>query len=483
MTRVLPPLRISSAASLLLAFALPAQVQVVAGPGPPSDMLEKQLGQGGDEFVLFDVGYAAYHVRTCVEMVWVILEGDRLKALHALLPQLSGVLAGSDDPHARRAAHVADVAAALAGIEVKLDGDETAERDTVVSGRVAPSRFVPETKDVDWRIATPIGAYGNKKMGEDKGQLFRVSVYLRECLLAMPAPMRGQWDAATERCDKDVRDRLAAVDVTWRKLFGDPVTPAMAGVPGRYSWRDVVRIAATTAGSPWLALLEAHSEVDAKPDVSVRDAFVHATHVLATETSTDPLLAAMPMDLWHAKWRDTADWLYLGLREVDVLGEPASAHELTTRPTVLIEPLPASFAALRELDRASLLVLAGCGGEEFAKEREAKWWPDLLAELDAQTRGAAPDPGRQVRLLDVLLQQFDAVDMLAGTESNLDGIAGALRRAGPFLVRVPIRWRGETKHALALRMYVEHAPTPGKWTEPPWGRELHAGAPAPAKAR
>ena len=140
---------------------------------------------------------------------------------------------------------------------------------------------------------------------------------------------------------------------------------------------------------------------------------------------------------------------------------------------------------MRELDRASRRLL-GTLREGFAKETEAKWWPDLLAELDAQTRGAGPDEGRQSRLLDVLIQGFAEEDHLTSTESHLDGIAGALCRAGPFLVRVPIRWHDETKHALALRMYVEHAATPGAWTEPPWGRDLHAGAQAkdqPAKAR
>jgi hypothetical protein len=148
---------------------------------------------------------------------------------------------------------------------------------------------------------------------------------------------------------------------------------------------------------------------------------------------------------------------------------------LRSRPPVVIEPLPASFAALRELDRALCRIRPTRLPPRLVERRtEAEWWTDLLAELDAQTRGADPDPQRQQRLFQVLLRQFDAADMLAGTESHLDGIAGSLRRAGPFLVRVPIRWHGETKHALALRMFVEHAAKPGAWAGPPWGCELHS---------
>jgi hypothetical protein len=462
--------------ALLAVAALPAQVEVLAGPGPPSHLLETRIAKGIDDFVLFDVGCAAYGLLTELQGTWRLLEGERAAALRDVLPQLAGALAGSAAPDARRAAHVARVAAALLGDEAELDQDEKAERETVLSGRRASSHFVPETREVEWRIAVPSGGYANANVGEELPQLFRASVYLRECLLAMPAPMRGDWNEALERCGKEQRDRLFAVGMEWFALFGKPDTPIMSGVPGRYRLRDVERLAATDAASPWLALLDAHREVDAEPDASVRDALLHATHVLATETSTDPLLAAMPMDRWQAKWRDTADWLYVGLREVDVLLAPFGGRLLRSQPTVVIEPLPASFAALRELDRALCRIRLTRLPSRVAQHSEAEWWQDLLAELDVQTRGADPDAERQQRLFTVLLRQFVASDMLAGTESNLGGIQGALRRAGPFLVRVPIRWRGETKHALALRMYVEHAPTPGKWTGPPWGRELNSTA-------
>jgi len=67
------------------------------------------------------------------------------------------------------------------------------------------------------------------------------------------------------------------------------------------------------------------------------------------------------------------------------------------------------------------------------------------------------------RLREHLLTAFGGADDGLETAMQIECMRGHVRRAVPQLVRVPIVWRGETKKALALRLFVEQQGPEGRW--------------------
>src|SRR5262252_9857439 len=76
--------------SVLLAVAsLPAQVEVLAGPGSPSSLLRTRLAKEHDEFVLLDTGCVVYELVIALQFQVSFLEHDRARALADVLPQIA----------------------------------------------------------------------------------------------------------------------------------------------------------------------------------------------------------------------------------------------------------------------------------------------------------------------------------------------------------------------------------------------------------
>lgn len=208
------------------------------------------------------------------------------------------------------------------------------------------------------------------------------------------------------------------------------------------------------------------------PD-DLRARLMVVAHELATETPDDPLLQALGRDRWRSKWLEEANYTYLALRETDPLTYVIDSPPEATRPRLLVEPLPRTLAALREAAAASERVrktFSDPGTEP--QQGMVQLVEDLQAILAAQQAGADPDAERLDRSWQALQRWFVAEDPREGAIASLEGIEGGIRREGVFLVRVPIRWQGQDKTALAFRLYAMHQEPDGTWQLPPWGPEL-----------
>jgi hypothetical protein len=143
--------------------------------------------------------------------------------------------------------------------------------------------------------------------------------------------------------------------------------------------------------------------------------------------------------------------------------------------------VPHAWRALRRL--ASLcagLSKALTGSEGFYNEEAIEGAIEALA---VQSRGEALDEKVEESLRHLLLWGFEDGGPVSAVP--IEGVQGALRRVHVALVRLPIRWKGEARTALAVRLVVEHEASAGRWEPPPWGIGLQAvgGAAASGKSK
>lgn len=436
----------------------PPAIEVVGRARVPSPALLEQVKKGEDEFLLFDVGYGVREAVVHLHEEWGWCEGERADGLLALLAAMQERWAAGRDGEVTATTNVAAVAHALllpAALRDELPPAQQAELREVEGGAAGTLRFAAGSPAVDWREARPRGGYASAWDDGEMAGLFRATVYLRAYLARWPAATSAIWRDSAAACRAaGVAPELAMVEAALPILFG--ATMGEHGLPAPapsvdLAWLRAHKDERATVHDKLAALFAA---VPMSKPAAMSDGVLRLCHVLACAAATDPLFGAMPAEQWRAKWVGAGSFAYVGLREVDSLMRCVGRELLRKPPQVVIEPLPEVWEALRWLERRHD-DLRTVRHPETDWHEHGSWVDPVLEALAIQQRGEDLPQKLHDRLREMLLWSFDAPDLLLGTTTELEGVAAPVRRAEPQLVRVPIRWRGETKKALALRLSVE----------------------------
>ena len=462
-----------------------AAVEVVGPAAVPSFALLAQLKKGEDELVLFDVGYGVRKAVVQLHERWGHVEGERADGLRELLVAMRERWAGATDPDGQRAARVAAVAQGLllgAAFRDPLPDPFGLELAEVEAGGAGTLRFLEVATPADWSDAVPRGGYAprHEAAPSDLAGLFRATVYLQCYFAAWPCAATTAWREQAAACRRSgAAPELTFVEKVLPILFGVGSSDGMPqpGVAADLAW---LRAQAQT-GLAHDVLPQLFAAVPMPAPASIADGVLRLCHELAGARPDAALFTALAPEQWQAKWRDAAAFAYVGLREVDPLMRCVGRERLPSA-RVVIEPLPRVWEALRWLARRSRDYWAVRSPDHDWHEG-ATWVDSVLEVLARQQRGEQVPPELEASLLRMLLESFDEPDTLAGTISHVDGVRTPLRRADPHFVRVPIRWRGEVKQALALRLYVEQQDAAGRWHGPPWGLALQVPAATSAPAQ
>lgn len=457
----------------------PPQVVVVAGPGEPGQLLRENLLAA--DFLFYDIALLVGEELRGLHRVWDRVETARLFALTRLLEHFLAESPGAKDPATVRNRSIANVARALLLHDSDvarhlLTADEQAEFDPVLAGTAGSLRFVPGNPSMDWSRSRPAGANALRPV------LFRATIYLRTCLDAMPADQRSAWDTQMNAENGTSLDRAREVDAAFASLFG-PLEktwgPGLGGASTRPD-RELLRDLRSLDGSPWKKLQSALGLPPPATPPSLCSAWLEVLHELATESPDDAMLQPLGLPWWRTKWLDCAQWGYVGLREIDALSDVGGVPDAPARPRLLVEPLPRTLRALERYDALRREFPALAGDDRDRKPPALPPGNPLLDVLEAQQKGQDP-PATAIEQLLATLTPDPEDRPAAHPPVALDGIDGRLRRSGTYLLRVPIRWRGEAKTALVLHHFVENE-VAGRWQPPPWGPALQADRlPGPAK--
>jgi hypothetical protein len=446
----------------------PAGVEIV-GPAPvPSVALRQQLRRGEDEFVLFDVAFGVREVVAKLRGSADWIERDRLTPLCSLVDAIERHTAAGADPAAVAVHRVAEVAAALIPSHLdraSLSAEQRAEIAEVEAAANGTLRFLPQATPHDWAATRPRGGYWFGPHADELVGLSRATQYLCTYLARWPTATAEKWlQTARAVVADDTTSKLADVDRAMAILFGAGAW--VPGLPGPAVARDLAWLHANagTRAGVHDKLAGLFAAVTMPEPRSLHDGVLRLAHVLTTAGATDPLFGGMPDAHWQEKWAATASFAYVDLRDMEAQYSRRKPQPTRLAPTIVIEPLPEVWAALRWLEHRhrDLRRL-----HDLNVDRPEHTWVDLVIEaLAHQQRGEKLPAELHAKLRDVLLLSFDAPDHVQGTESDIEGVTGRVRRAEPQLVRVPIVWRGEPKKALALRLSVEEHAADGTWHGP-----------------
>ncbi|MBL8754297.1 MAG: hypothetical protein JNK15_13425 [Planctomycetes bacterium] len=287
----------------------------------------------------------------------------------------------------------------------------------------------------------------------------------------MSAELRAAWaDAVAAASSEDPNAAAAAerFDRVWCTLFGEP---------GPWPWIPAGEIASDVAwlvdrGPDGVALerLATWFRIPVPDADHGRGAVLHLCHLLATAEPDDPLFFAMTAAQWRAKWLDAATFAYVGLREIDGLATLYGRNMGRRQPRVVVEPLPEVWRSLQAIAHAHERIAATARGPGRTELRH--WLDDVVEALAIQQRNEDLPQQLEARLFSTLLHGRAEQDSGLGSRTQIEGTRGEVRRAVPHLVRLPIRWRGETRWALALRLWIEQEVGAGEWQGPPWGADL-----------
>ncbi|MBZ0150088.1 MAG: hypothetical protein K8J09_01050 [Planctomycetes bacterium] len=262
---------------------------------------------------------------------------------------------------------------------------------------------------------------------------------------------------------------------------GEHVLNALLG-PADCAWRasgarrllEPMR-AAGCDDRPWRSLHDLLVSTPASPAESVREAVVQAMHELVVAAPDDELLNPLGLAFWRTKWFDAAAFGYVGLCDPGGLLLPSSEPRVPRRPQLVIEPLPGVLRALR-VAYARLVDIDGSLQVPSRASLGLQCIDDMLTMLDAQGRGQEAPREVRARLWRWMLQDVQLEVAESGGAVDRSHV-WPLRCSGLYLVRLPIRWRGETRMALAFRHWVECGDQSGAWSLPPWGLLLKDGLP------
>jgi hypothetical protein len=476
------------ALSITAATALPAQapaaVEVVGPASVPSDALVEQLKKGEDELVLFDVGYGVREAVVKLHEDWTRAEARRAVGVCLLLEAMEALWTREDAvPDERACRDVARVAMALLDARYRDEGarELTNERAEVEAAGAGTLRFLPVPASISWEDARPRGGYARSPQLDDgqRANLYRATVYLHTYLSRWPPGIVRRWRDTASACRAvGAASQLAYAERWSHALFGARLADGLPVpvVAPDHAWLRSNAAHVDEANARLTALFTALPT--AVPE-SMADGVLRLCHLLVTAEPTAPVLAAMAPAQWRAKWRDAATFAYVGLREVDCAMRAVGKSRLRAPPRVVVEPLPEVWTALRWLDRRRAAALAVDYPD--LRRAERSWVDAVLDALSTQQRGEELPSAAEAQLLHLLLDSFDAPDLLLGALTEVDGVAPPLRRAVPHFVRVPVVWRGEVRKALALRLHVEQQDERGQWHGPPWGIALRTDAAATAR--
>jgi hypothetical protein len=457
-------------------------IEVLASrPESPSMMLGRQIAKGCDAFVLVDVGCFANSIARSIRQHWQAIEWRRWQCLDHLLRDMQERFADSDAADPRSCTAVAKVGLCLLWNQREVPDAPRSMLDELREVYVASAgvlHFVPGQPPVDWAGSVPRWPYAREGAGESRPGsqpgLYRATVYLRCCIEHFTPGQHAVWNVAfTASGASEPGLDPVRCDAALQLLLG-PLPSTPTGLP------DMVALCERFAAPPldvgsntWDGLDRMLGRIQVPEPRTVRDAFLDLAHVLAGETADDAMLQGLAPEQWRRKWADAAACAYLGLceRESRPAGPEAVSDEPLPTPHVLIEPVPRSWQALRRL--AGMLESTPRAAERHGQMQVAAI-DDVLAALDLQSRGEPLGRELEHRLLAMMLGQFAAVDVAVPVP--VAGVPGAVRRAEPCLVRLPVRVAGRTVQALGFRWFVEHETGPRTWTPPPWGVELRADA-------
>jgi hypothetical protein len=444
-------------------------------------MLGRQIAKCCDGFVLVDIGCFANSIARSMRQHWQAIEWRRWQCFDHLLRDLQERFADSDTADARSCTAVAKVGLALLWNRRAVPDapqpvlDELRE---VYAAGAGVLHFVPGQPPVDWADSVPRWPYAREgadeesRLGSQPG-LYRATVYLRCCVEHFTPRQRAVWDVvftasvASEPGIDPVRCHAAL------QLLLGPLPATPTGLP------DMVAMCERFAAPPlddagsnaWEKIDRVVGRVEGPAPHTVRGAFLDLVHVLAGESADDTMLQSLAPKQWRRKWADAAACAYLGLyeRQGGLVGGPEAVSEdgHLPRMRVLIEPALRSWQALRRVAELfeGMTREADCHGHDHLAEID-----DVLEALALQSRGEPPGRQLEHRVFAMMLAHFGAVDVAEPV--SVAGMSGAVRRAAPQLVRLPVRVAGRTVKALGFRWFVEHETGPGTWTPPPWGVEL-----------
>lgn len=441
-------------------------IEVLAGPGRPSTLLQEHLAAHREEFVVFDLGlFVQVLAGAALGAAWARMEAERHDVLHSVLTTLvarSGKPPFDGDPLAgmTRAA-----AALLTGSGRDIDrvpqpwqGDVRA----VLAGRSSVLRWLPGKPAVDWRVAVPNGAYDVTTPANLSG-LFRATSYLRECLARLPDPLGEEWRRrCTTAFDEPGKAAAARVDAMAASLLGldSSTMPGMLGELPSARDRDVLRAA---SGAWWERLAAVHGDGVATTESGFRGALLRVAHELATEEPSGATAPVFANEACRRRRLDLADFTYVAVREVDVLAGVRGILPDNDRPRLLVEPMPRTIVALRAACDAASQAWGRVDGSAGRFDDLRAILDDLVVLLAHQQALTEPPAALLDSLWAELSHGFDEQPARQGVATRLEGIDGALRRRGPYLVRIPIVWEGQPKTAITFQWFVEHETADGTW--------------------
>lgn len=455
--------------SALLA-GLPAQVEVLDSGSHPSEMLDRQIKKGEDDFVLYDSAFPIREAVVWMHRTWYEIERARREDLTKLLASMASHLGKPAEGPAADVASAVEVGRALlAGSRDLPPGPARDELLEVLAGGRGRLRFTAPPSDWDCSLARPQGSYGLPAYAEQEkfAGLFRATVYLRTYLGRWSAVQRDLYCATAKQClDATSASRLPESDAKLRGLFGSgalaPGIP-LADVAPDFAFFAANGKGATAALQPWQLLGAMFSATVVEEPRSVRDHAINLAHTLAMQKADHEVFRPLGAHVWRAKWFDAAAFTYVGLREIDALYTEACDRSRQQKPRIVIEPVPAVWAAIARLEAGLWSLSRGPAWVQSADP--------VLEALAVQQRGEDLTPEVEAMLLERLCIIFGTPDLSLGCVTSIEGL-GRVRRAPVQLVRIPIQWRGVTRRALALRLHVERETESGDWQAPPWGAKF-----------
>jgi hypothetical protein len=440
-------------------------LEVLGRRDSPTSMLASHLAATPEEFVVFDIGlFAEVLLTRTLDNAWTGIERRR----HRLwLDTLRAMLANARAALPDRARGLAQTGIALLTAE-KVDdeavpdawrGDLTGVRNTARNKQT----WLPDAPEADWANARPNGRYDDYP---ELRRLWQATIYMRASLPRLEPTERTAWQEAMTAVLAGPRGRqLARIDAIWTAMLGTTSTdPFAIGAMAPGSDRSQVPAGA----APWwerLAIAHRNAPAETK---SLHGKLMQFAHELGTEEPTGASANVFAAAAWRHKRLDLADHVHVAVREVDGIRYPLAHSDTKTRPRLLVEPLPRSFAALRAamqcaVDLAPLVddenVRIGLDAVDIAELDK------VLRLLDHQQAGTDPPADLVDDLWTMLMGRFYG-RVVPRSVTRLANVDGNVRRGGPQLVRMPITWQGQSKTALAFRWFVEHETSPGTWEGP-----------------
>lgn len=438
----------------------------------PDLLLREHLSGHRESVVVLDAARLLFAAGDVVIGWSIYCEEEGARILREAMRQLAARAADGD-----ACTGLASVAATLLARDGEIADVLTPaaanERNAALAGETVALTYAPGNPVRSFaEVASVAPGAASSYFGRgDWQRVRRAQAYLRIALQAMPEELRAEFRRrAEEVLDESWRTRQQRLEqlvvrvhgeVLWRApgLFDEPeAQPLHIGPPGV---------------DPWDHLAHATREASAPVGEDLHARMGRAAFAFANESLDEPWFAGDAAQCWRHKRIETLLGLAVGVRTrclsyaIGIRGEVP----LTPLPELVVEPVPRTIAAVRDvlrLDRelSELAKDEDLVGPDLGLMTLCEDWESALAQ---QQEGRAIDSELRARLWERLLGAgFGAADAGYGRDPFLTTPVGSFRRTGVRIVRVPIAWRGEATTALAFVIAVERMVGDGRWEAPPW---------------